>query len=168
MIQESSIIVVKSKAFAVRIVNLYKHLIYDKKEYVLSQQVLKCGTRIGADIHTVVCGQGTTDFTAKMRNALQEASETEYWLELLRDTNYLTKEEAESILKDCVELIKILLSITKIVTPAKDSAPIIKNIKPASDSTSIGKNVKPINDSTSIGRSVKSMSDSVFHIPHRR
>ena len=116
---DSNIIVVKSKAFAVKIVSLYKHLTLDKKEHVLSQQLLKCGTGIGANIHAAVCSQGTTDFAAKMRSSLSEAIETEYWLELLRDTNYLTEKEAESILKDCVELIKILSSITKIVKPNK-------------------------------------------------
>ena len=111
----SNIIVVKSKAFAIKIVNLYKYLRFDKKEYVMSQQVLKSGTSIGANIHEAIRGQSTADFAAKMNISLKEASETEYWLELLSDTNYLTKEEAESILLDCVELIKILVSITKTV-----------------------------------------------------
>lgn len=118
-VMDSNIIVVKSKDFAVKIVSLYKHLTLDKKEHVLSQQLLKCGTGIGANIHAAVCSQGTTDFAAKMKSALSEAIETEYWLELLRDTKYITEKEAESILKDCVELIKILVSITKIVKPNK-------------------------------------------------
>ena len=111
----SNVIVIKSKAFAIRIVNLYKYLRFDKKEYVISQQVLKSGTSIGANVHEAIRGQSTADFAAKMNISLKEASETEYWLELLRDTNYLSKEEAESILFDCVELIKILVSITKTV-----------------------------------------------------
>ena len=119
-------IVVKSKAFAVKIVRLYNHLTVDKKEYILSQQVLKCGTRIGANIHAAVCGQGTTDFAAKMKSSLSEASETEYWLELLKDTGYLSKEEADSILKDCVELINMLASITKIVTISDNQATVDK------------------------------------------
>ena len=110
-----NVVVVKSKAFAIRIVNLYKYLRFDKKEYVLSQQVLKSGTSIGANVHEAIRGQSAADFAAKMNISLKEASETEYWLELLRDTNYLTKEEAESILSDCVELIKILVSITKTI-----------------------------------------------------
>ena len=116
---DSNIIVVKSKAFAVKIVSLYKHLTLDKKEHVLSQQLLKCGTGMGANIHAAVCSQGTTDFAAKMKNALSEAIETEYWLELLSDTKYITEKEAESLLKDCVELIKFLSSVTKIFRPEK-------------------------------------------------
>ena len=109
----SNVIVVKSKAFAIRIVELYKRLRFDKKEYVISQQVLKSETSIGANVHEAIRGQSRADFAAKMNISLKEASETEYWLELLRDTNYLKPEEAESILNDCVELIKILVSITK-------------------------------------------------------
>ena len=116
---ESNIILVKSKAFAVKIVNLYKHLMVDKKEYILSQQVLKHGTGIGANLHAAICSQGTADFTTRMKISLSEASETEYWLELLRDTDYLTAEEAESILKDCTELINILLSVTKLVAVSR-------------------------------------------------
>ena len=117
----SNIIVVKSKAFAIRIVNLYKYLRFDKQEYVMSQQVLKSGTSIGANVHEAIRGQSKPDFAAKMNISLKEASETEYWLELLRDTNYLKKEEAESILEDCVELIKILVKITKAVKEEKNN-----------------------------------------------
>lgn len=109
-------IVIKSKAFAIRIVNLYKHLRFDKKEYVMSQQVLKSGTSIGANIHEAIRGQSKSDFNAKMYISLKEASETEYWIELLRDTNYITREAAQSILLDCNELIKMLVKITKTTT----------------------------------------------------
>ena len=113
MEKETNPVVIKSKAFAIRIVNMYKHLRFDKKEYIMSQQVLKSGTNIGANIHEAIRGQSKADFNAKMYIALKESSETEYWLELLRDTDYITKEEAESILPDCVELIKMLVAITK-------------------------------------------------------
>ena len=109
-------IVIKSKAFAIRIVNLYKHLRFDKKEYVMSQQVLKSGTSIGANIHEALRGQSKSDFNAKMYISLKEASETEYWIELLRDTDYITREAAQSILLDCNELIKMLVKITKTTT----------------------------------------------------
>ena len=132
-------IVVKSKAFAVKIVKLYNHLTADKKEYILSQQVLKCGTGIGAKIHSAVCGQGTTDFALKMKSSLSDASETEYWLELLRDTGYLTEEEAESILRDCVELIEMLASITKIVTVKSKQAAVDKNTTVSYKQTTVGR-----------------------------
>ena len=109
-------IVVKSKAFAIRIVNLYKYLRFDKKEYVMSQQILKSGTSIGANIHEAIRGQSKPDFNSKMYVALKEASETEYWLELLKDTNYINQEAAQSMLLDCNELIKMLVKITKTTT----------------------------------------------------
>ena len=111
-----NLIVVKSNAFAVRIVKLYRHLRHTKGEFVMSKQLLRSGTSIGANIHEAVRGQSKPDFNAKMYIALKEASETEYWLELLRDTEYLTKTEAESILPDCIEIIKILVKITKTTT----------------------------------------------------
>ena len=110
---DSNVVVVKSKAFAIRIVRMYRHLKKYKQEYILSQQVLRSGTSIGANVHEAVRGQSKADFIAKMNIALKEASETEYWLELLRDTDYLKPKEAESILTDCIELIKILVKIIK-------------------------------------------------------
>ncbi|MBQ7199407.1 MAG: four helix bundle protein [Selenomonadaceae bacterium] len=110
---ESNVIVSKSMAFAVRIVNLYKYLKSEKSEYILSKQVLRSGTSIGANVKEAVRAQTKADFNTKMHIAMKEASETEYWLELLEKTDYLTKTQAESILNDCVEIIKILVSITK-------------------------------------------------------
>ena len=109
----NSIIVNKSKAFAVRIVNLYKYLSNEKKEYVLSNQMLRSGTSIGANVHEAVQAQSRNDFISKMNIALKEASETEYWLELLHDTDYLSSDEYTSIAKDCSEINKILISIVK-------------------------------------------------------
>lgn len=110
---KDNIIVNKSFEFAVRIVNLYKYLSDNKKEYVLSKQLLRAGTSIGANIREAVQGQSKKDFLSKMNIALKEASETEYWIELLLATNYLNSKEGKSILEDCVEIKKILHSIVK-------------------------------------------------------
>ena len=108
-----NIIVDKSKNFAIRIVKLYKYLNEEKKEYVLSKQLLRSGTSIGANVKEVVRGQSKADFTAKMSIALKEASESEYWLEILHKTEYLTEQQFDSIYADCKDLIKILMSIVK-------------------------------------------------------
>lgn len=108
-----NIIVDKSKNFAIRIVKLYKYLNEEKKEYVLSKQLLRSGTSIGANVKEAVRGQSKADFTAKMSIALKEASESEYWLEILHETEYLTKQQFDSIYADCKDLIKILMSIVK-------------------------------------------------------
>ena len=117
---ESNLIVGKSMDFAVRIVNLYKYLTKEKSEYILSKQLLRSGTSIGANVNEAVRAQSTADFIAKMYIALKESGETEYWLKLLEKTDYLSKFQAESILKDCEELIKILVSIIK-TTKQKNS-----------------------------------------------
>ena len=108
-----NLIVDKSMNFAVRIVNLYKFLKDNRAEYVLSKQVLRSGTSIGANVKEATYAQSRADFTAKMYIAMKEASETEYWIELLEKTDYITKKQAESLLTDCIELIKILTAITK-------------------------------------------------------
>ena len=109
----NNIIVTKSKAFALRVINLNKHLCNEKKEYVLSKQLLKSGTSIGANVKEAIRGQSKADFYSKMNIALKEASETEYWLELLFESGYINETEFNSIYTDCQELIKILTSITK-------------------------------------------------------
>ena len=103
----------KSFAFAVRIVRLYRHLVHTRKEYVLSKQLLRCGTSIGANIREALHGQSRKDFHAKMYIALKECSETIYWLELLTATDFLTQHESDSIIQDAKELHRILQSITK-------------------------------------------------------
>ncbi len=103
----------KSLDFAVRIVNLRKYLVADKKEYVLSEQLLRAGTSIGANIAEAQRGQSKADFIAKMSIALKEASETEYWLRLLHRTKYLTQEQYDSIFARATELSKILMAICK-------------------------------------------------------
>ena len=110
---KANLIADKSMAFAVRIVNLYKYLTKEKSEYVLSKQLLRSGTSIGANVKEAARAQSKSDFNTKMHIAMKEASETEYWLELLQQTDYLTKTQAESMLNDCVELIRILVAITK-------------------------------------------------------
>ncbi len=111
--KENNQIVQKSKAFAVRIIKLYQYLTEEKKEYILSKQVLRCGTSIGANIKESIRAQSTADFLAKMQISLKEASETEYWLELLAETDYITEKASKSLLQDCRELIKIITSIVK-------------------------------------------------------
>lgn len=105
---EDSILVKKSKAFAIRIINLYKYLGKDKKEYVLSKQILRSGTSIGANIREGAFAQSANDFISKMSIALKETSETFYWLELLNETGYINDNESESMKNDCKELLKIL------------------------------------------------------------
>ena len=109
----NNIIEEKSFNFAVRIVNLYKHLTIEKKELVLSKQLLRSGTSIGANVSEAQRGQSKADFNAKMNIALKEAVESEYWIRLLHQTEYLTDEEYNSIEKDAKELISILVSICK-------------------------------------------------------
>ena len=103
----------KSKKFAIRIVKLYQYLSEEKREYVMSKQILRAGTSIGANVREALDGQSRADFTAKMSIALKEAVETEYWLELLFETDYLKEEEYVSIQGDCKELARMLTSIVK-------------------------------------------------------
>lgn len=111
--KENNIVVDKSKLFAIRIIKLYKYLSDEKREYILSKQLLRSGTSIGANIKEAVRGQSKADFYAKLNISLKEASETEYWLELLYETDYITKSQFTSIYNDCQELLKLLTSITK-------------------------------------------------------
>ena len=108
-----NVIEIKSFDFAVRIVNLYKYLTNEKKEFVLSKQLLRSGTSIGAIVAEAQKAQTKPDFNAKMNIALKEASETEYWLKLLYKTEYLTEKEFDNIEKDIKEIIAILVSICK-------------------------------------------------------
>ena len=111
----------KSFAFAVRIVQLYKHLSSRKHEFVLSKQILRSGTSIGANVSEAQRAQSKADFYAKMSIALKGANETNYWLRLLYAGEYLTKAEFESVAKDINELIKLLISICKTAQPSKES-----------------------------------------------
>ena len=103
----------KSKKFAVRIVNLYKYLGNDKKEYVLSKQILRSGTSIGANIAEAECGISKKDFLSKIYIALKECVETIYWLDLLYETGYIDERMYLSMKSDCDELRKMLSATTK-------------------------------------------------------
>ena len=108
-----NIIEKKSFDFAIRIVKLYKYLCNNKKEYVLSKQVLRSGTSIGANVAEAQQAQSKADFISKLSIALKETTETKYWLRLLNATNYLNQSEIKSILDDCIKIEKILTSILR-------------------------------------------------------
>ena len=108
-----SIIGKKSRAFALRVVKLYQFLCDEKHEYILSKQLLRSGTSIGANVREARRGQSKADFNAKLNIALKEADETEYWLDLLHESGYLDETQYGSISGDAEELIKLLTAITK-------------------------------------------------------
>ena len=103
----------KSYQFAIRIVKLSQYLQQDKKEFVLSKQLLRSGTAVGALIREAEFGQSKPDFTSKMSIALKEANETDYWLSLLKDSNYINENQFVSLQSDCRELIAMLVSTVK-------------------------------------------------------
>lgn len=103
----------RSFGFAVRIVKMYKYMTENKKEYVLSKQVLRSGTSIGANVREAIEAQSKKDFIAKLYIALKEAGETEYWIKLLVASEYLEKEHSESLLSELHVIIKILNTIIK-------------------------------------------------------
>ncbi len=109
----SNVIEYKSFRFAVRIVNLYKYLSREKKEFILSKQLLRCGTSVGANIAEAQKCHTRPDFNSKMNIALKEANETLYWLRLLNETEYISDKEFKSIYSDIDEIISILTSICK-------------------------------------------------------
>lgn len=103
----------KSFSFAIRIVNLYGYLRSKKREFCLSKQVLRSGTSIGANIAESIYAESSQDFIHKLAIAQKECSESMYWIRLLARTDYLKPREADSLLTDCIELIKLLTSIIK-------------------------------------------------------
>ena len=103
----------KSKAFAIRIVNLYTYLTKTKGEHVMSKQLLRSGTSIGANIAEAQYAISKADFIAKQQIALKECAESLYWMEILHETSFLNEEQFESIYADCEELKKLLISILK-------------------------------------------------------
>ena len=110
---KESIIGEKSKNFAIKIIKLYKILSDTKHEYVLSKQILKSGTSIGANVREAQCGQSKADFYAKMYIAFKESAETGYWLELLHEADYISDSEFNELNSENQELFRILSSITK-------------------------------------------------------
>ena len=110
---KENILLNKSFKFSIRIVKLYKYLCEEKKEYILSKQLLRCGTSIGANINESQEAQSKNDFISKLSISLKEARESKYWIELLKETDYLTDKEANNILEDLIEILKLLTSIIK-------------------------------------------------------
>jgi four helix bundle protein len=116
--EKDNIIKNKSYKFALRIIKLYKYLCEEKKEYVLSKQLLRSGTSIGANVEEAIGGISKKDFLNKMYIVYKESRETRYWINLIKDSDYITSEAAESMLMDCEELIKLS---GKIISSSKKS-----------------------------------------------
>ena len=110
---KENVILRKSFAFSVRIVNLNKYLVDQRREYVMSRQICKSGTSIGANVAEAQRAQSTADFVAKLKIALKEANETQYWLQLLYETDYLTEKAFMSLHRDLLEILRILTAICK-------------------------------------------------------
>ena len=108
-----NVILTKSKAFALRVIKLYKYLSGKRMEFVMSKQIMRSGTSIGANVREATRAQSTPDFISKMNIALKEAEETCYWLELLHESEYLDERAFNSLYNDSMELLKILASIVK-------------------------------------------------------
>jgi four helix bundle protein len=121
-VKTENVVQQKSYAFAVRIVKLCRHLAATRREHVLSKQVLRAGTSIGANVEEAIGAQSTADFLARMSIAYKEARETLYWLRLLRDTDYLTRSEFDSIHPGAEELCRIIASI-QTTTKRRQKAP---------------------------------------------
>ena len=110
---KESILLSKGKSFALRIIKMYNYLCNEKREFVISKQVLRSGTSIGANIAEAYYAQSNADFIAKLHISRKEAGETIYWLDLLKEASYLSSEEATSLSNDCTELLKLLTSSIK-------------------------------------------------------
>lgn len=109
----------KSLAFAARIVKLYQYLSKEKHESVISKQIIRSGTSIGANANEAVYGGSKSDFTAKLQISLKETAETEYWLKLLVLSEYLTEQEGKPLIDDCLELKRILIATLKTAKETK-------------------------------------------------
>ncbi|MDR0442126.1 MAG: four helix bundle protein [Treponema sp.] len=103
----------KSRKFAINVYNLYKYLCDEKKEFTLAKQLLRSGTSIGANLSEAQYSVSKKEFLVKATISLKECAETEYWLDLLKETNLITANEYNSIIKDCKELLHILIATTK-------------------------------------------------------
>ena len=108
-----NIIEIKSKKFALKIINLYRYLKDERREFILLKQILRSGTSIGANVKEASFAQSKADFYSKMHIAFKEAGETEYWLDLLYESEFIEIEIYEEMIKECKEIIRILSSITK-------------------------------------------------------
>ena len=116
---QNSILLDKSLLFAARIVKLNKYLIKEKKETIISKQIIRSATSIGANANEAIYGQSKADFIAKLQISLKETAETEYWLRLLMLSDYITEKEGKSLLDDCLEIKKILISTLKTAKESK-------------------------------------------------
>ena len=108
--KRENVLLEKSLAFAARIVKLHKYLVKEKHEGIISKQIIRSGTSIGANANEAVYGISKADFIAKLQISLKETAETEYWLKLLILSEYLTEQEGNSLLGDCLEIKRILIS----------------------------------------------------------
>lgn len=111
--EKENIVQIKSYNFSLRIVKLYYYLVERNKEYVIAKQILKSGTSIGANIEEAIGGFSKKDFIHKIQISYKEARETIYWLKLMKDSGLLEEDMAESLIKDCEEILKIITSILK-------------------------------------------------------
>jgi four helix bundle protein len=105
----------KSRKFAIRIYNLYKHLCDTKREYTLAKQLLRSGTSIGANLSEAQYSVSRKEFLVKEKIALKECAETKYWLDLLKETNIINQNEYNSIIQDCEEILKMLIASVKTI-----------------------------------------------------
>ena len=112
---ENNVLSEKTLAFAIRVVNGYKYLVDNKKEFVMSKQILRCGTSIGANSNEAIYAQSKADFVSKLSIALKEASETSYWLTLLYRTSYIEESMYVSMKKDLDEIIRIIVKTIKTI-----------------------------------------------------
>ena len=115
-----NLLIDKSISFAVRIIKLYQYLIKTKKESIISKQIIRSGTSIGANINEANYGQSKKDFISKMHIALKETAETEYWLRLLIMSEYITEDRGKSILSDCLEIKRILIATINTAKKSED------------------------------------------------
>ena len=107
---KENILIEKSLDFAARIIHFQRYLVKDKKETIISKQIVRSGTSIGANINEANYGQSKADFISKLHISLKETAETEYWLRLLIKSELLTTEDSEALLKDCLEIKRLLIS----------------------------------------------------------
>lgn len=114
-VERENIILDKTYNYAIRIVKLYQYLCKEKKEFELSRQILRSGTSIGANVEESVGGLSRKDFLAKLGVSYREARETRFWLRLLRDTDYISTEQSDSMLEDLEEIIRIITAIQKTI-----------------------------------------------------
>ena len=123
---QDSVILSKSLQFAARIVKLYQYLTKEKHETVISKQIVRSGTSIGANANEAIYGVSKSDFIAKLQISLKETAETEYWLRLLVMSEYLSEPEGQSMIADCLEIKRILVSTLK---TAKENRPVGAQIR---------------------------------------